>query len=186
MHYLYSNHGGRLCPPIKLVPCVFRELLVALWHRAQPDWAYEFPDRTGQGTQIFGTGIAGPDLIRTYIFNILPNKYCNMFTGSKPPKFCGSPIISLNKYQPSVFLCLLFAEKINSLLVNQQKKSELKLVLRSWKKSKQNLVKKIFGDHQIFWWFGSREHVISYQFSYDRSMDTNLVSKKSKLGCIWR
>ena len=83
----------------------------------------------------------------------------NMFAGSEPPKFRGSPNISLTKYQLSVFLCLLFAEKINSLLVNQQKISQLKLVLRSWKKSKQNLVKKIFGDHQILWWFGSREHV---------------------------
>ena len=81
-----------------------------------------------------------------------------MFTGSEPPKFRGSPNISLTKYQLSVFLCLLFAEKINSLLVNQQKISQLKLVLRSWKKGKQNLVKKIFGDHQIFWWFGSRDH----------------------------
>jgi hypothetical protein len=26
------------------------------------------------------------------------------------------------------------------------------------KKSKQNLAKKIFGDHQIFWWFGSLKH----------------------------
>ena len=86
----------------------------------------------------------------------------NMFAGSEPPKFRGSPNISLTKYQLSVFLCLLFAEKINSLLVNQQKNSQLKLVLRSWKKSKQNLVKKIFGDHQIFWWFGSREHVTSH------------------------
>ena len=43
--------------------------------RAQPDWAYEFPDRTGLDTQISWTGPAGPDGIRTYIFNILPNKY---------------------------------------------------------------------------------------------------------------
>ena len=58
----------------------------------------------------------------------------------------------------------MFAEKINFLLVNQQKISQLKLVLRSWKKSEQNLVKKIFGDQQIFWWFGSREHVKSLFF----------------------
>ena len=68
---------------------------------------------------------------------------------TEPPKFCWSSNISLINYQLSVFLSLLFAEKINSLLVNQQKNSQLKLVLRSWKKSKQNLVKKIFGDHQI-------------------------------------
>ena len=29
--------------------------------RAQPDWAYEFPDRTGPDTQIYRTGHAGPD-----------------------------------------------------------------------------------------------------------------------------
>ena len=36
--------------------------------RAQLDWAYEFPDRTGLDTQICRTGPAGPDWIRTYIF----------------------------------------------------------------------------------------------------------------------
>ena len=30
--------------------------------RAQPDWAYEFPERTGPDTQICRTGPAGPDL----------------------------------------------------------------------------------------------------------------------------
>ena len=34
---------------------------------AQPDWAYEFPDRTGLDTQICHTGSAGPDWIWTYI-----------------------------------------------------------------------------------------------------------------------
>ena len=29
--------------------------------RAQPDWAYEFPYRTGQDTQICWTGPAKPD-----------------------------------------------------------------------------------------------------------------------------
>ena len=36
--------------------------------RARPDWAYEFPDRTGPDTQICRTGPAGPDWIRTYTF----------------------------------------------------------------------------------------------------------------------
>jgi hypothetical protein len=36
--------------------------------RARPDWAYEFPDRTGLDTQICRTGPAGPDWIRTYTF----------------------------------------------------------------------------------------------------------------------
>ena len=58
----------------------------------------------------------------------------NSFMGSEPPKFRGSPNIFLTKYQLSVFWCLLFAEKINLLLVNQQNFSQLKLVLRSWKK----------------------------------------------------
>ena len=43
--------------------------------RAQSEWAYEFPDRTGPDTQICQTGPVGPDWIQTYIFNILPNKY---------------------------------------------------------------------------------------------------------------
>ena len=30
-------------------------------NRARPDWAYEFPDRTGPDTQICRTGPAGPD-----------------------------------------------------------------------------------------------------------------------------
>ena len=38
------------------------------WDRAQPDWTYEFPDRTGLDTQICRTGPSGPDWIRTYIF----------------------------------------------------------------------------------------------------------------------
>ena len=44
-------------------------------YRARPDWAYEFPDRTGPDTQICRTGPAGPDWIQTYISNIFPNKY---------------------------------------------------------------------------------------------------------------
>ena len=52
------------------------------------------------------------------------NLNSNMFAGSEPPKFCESPNISLTKYQ---LLCLLFAEKIDSLLVNQQKISQFKL-----------------------------------------------------------
>ena len=53
--------------------------------------------------------------------------------GSEPPKFRGSP---------NIFLCLLFAEKIAFLLVNQQNISQLKLVCGVEKKCKQNLVKK--------------------------------------------
>ena len=83
----------------------------------------------------------------------------NMFAGSESPKCLGSPNISLVKYQLLFFFFLLFAEKINSLLNNQQKNSHLKLVWRRWKKSKQNLVEKIFVDHQIICWFGSRKHV---------------------------
>ena len=39
-----------------------------LWDRAQPDWAYEFPDRTRLDTRICWTGNARPDWIQTYIF----------------------------------------------------------------------------------------------------------------------
>jgi hypothetical protein len=68
---------------------------------------------------------------KSLIFSII-----NSFVAYKPPKFRASPNIFLSKYQLLVFLCLLFAEKINSLLVNQQKFSQLKLVcvLRSCKK----------------------------------------------------
>ena len=38
-----------------------------VYSRARPDWAYDFPDRTGPDTQICRTGPAGPDWIRTYI-----------------------------------------------------------------------------------------------------------------------
>ena len=58
-----------------------------------------------------------------------------------------SPNIFLTKYQLSFFFCLLFAEKIDFLLVNQQINSQLKLVLR---RCKQNLVKKIFGESRNF------------------------------------
>ena len=47
----------------------------------------------------------------------------NMFAGPKPPKFRESPKIFPTKYQLS---CLLFVEKIDFLLVNQQKNSQLK------------------------------------------------------------
>ena len=42
--------------------------------RAQQDWAYEFPDRTGPDTQICRTGPAGPDWIRTYNFKFFTIK----------------------------------------------------------------------------------------------------------------
>ena len=41
---------------------------LSLRSRARPDWAYEFPDRTGPDTLICRTSPAGPDWIRTYIF----------------------------------------------------------------------------------------------------------------------
>ena len=34
---------------------------MSLYNRARPDWAYEFPDQTGQDTQICRTGLARPD-----------------------------------------------------------------------------------------------------------------------------
>ena len=54
-----------------------------------------------------------------------------LISGIRTTKFRGSPNIFLTKYQLSVLLCLLFAEKMNFLLVNQQNFSQLKLVLRS-------------------------------------------------------
>ena len=40
---------------------LYWESVVRESSRAQPDWEYEFPDRTGQDTQICKTGPAGPD-----------------------------------------------------------------------------------------------------------------------------
>ena len=66
----------------------------------------------------------------------------NMFAGSKPPKFRESPNIFSTKYQLS---CLLFAEKIDFLLVNQQKISQLKLkVNKIWLK-RYLVITKYFG-----------------------------------------
>ena len=67
MHSLKSTYT--LMP----VCCCHRPVLLGKWpllqvSRARPDWAYEFPDRTGPDTQICRTGPAGPDWIRTYIF----------------------------------------------------------------------------------------------------------------------
>ena len=38
-----------------------RFCLRVVWIRAQLDWAYEFPDRTGTDTQIYQTGPTGPE-----------------------------------------------------------------------------------------------------------------------------
>ena len=86
-----------------------------------------------------------------YIRDIGTTKICVVY------KYFFNEISAVN-----FFLYLLFAEKINFLLVNQQKCSQLKLVLRSWKKSKQNFVKKRYTK---FWWFGCHEWVI-WLFDY--------------------
>ena len=65
-----TSHCANICLPVPL-----HILLVhTLQTRARPDWAYEFPDRTGPDTQFCRTGPAGPDWIRTYNLNILPYK----------------------------------------------------------------------------------------------------------------
>ena len=73
--YCFRNDFFLMCK----IECSQKELIfnfkIVVDFRAQPDWAYEFLDRTGPDTQICRTGPAGPDWIRTYIFNILPNKY---------------------------------------------------------------------------------------------------------------
>ena len=106
-----------------------------------------------------------------------------MFEGSKPPKFHGSPNIFLTKYQLSVFWCLLFAEKINLLLVNQEIFSLLKLVLRSWKKSKQNLVENNIWWYTKFWWFRSHEWVINC-LKLEKITPNLIVQKCSKINEI--
>ena len=69
----------------------FLTVTVSNWmflDRARPDWAYEFPDRTGPDTQICRTGPAGPDWIRTYIsrhFTILKKPKINLLTPNMSP-----------------------------------------------------------------------------------------------------
>ena len=41
-----------------------------LHFKAWPDWAYEFPGRSGPDIQICQTGPAGPDWIRTYLLKL--------------------------------------------------------------------------------------------------------------------
>ena len=52
--------------------------------------------------------------------NKVGNETLNSFVASEAPKFRGSPNI-FNEISAVSFLYLLFAEKINFLLVNQQK-----------------------------------------------------------------
>ena len=47
-------------PTIITLNCQF-VFMISCLSRARPDWAYEFPDRTGPDTQICRTGPAGPD-----------------------------------------------------------------------------------------------------------------------------
>ena len=92
----------------------------------------------------------------------------NSFMASELPKLCcGSPIVgslkmTSTKYQLSGFFMFTFCWE-NKFLIGQSKKfSQLKLVLRSWKK----MVKKISGDPTKFWWFGCHEWVVnSFIFS---------------------
>ena len=65
-----------------------------------------------------------------------------MFAGSEPPKFLGSPNIFLTKYQLSY---LLFAEKLDFLLVNQQKNSQLKLIVNKFWLKRNLVITKYFG-----------------------------------------
>ena len=57
---------------------------------------------------------------------------------SKPPKFCDLQIFLLTKYQLSIFLCLLFAEKIKFLIGQSTKIFSVKTGFEELKKSKQN------------------------------------------------
>ena len=83
----------------------------SIWDRAQPNWSYEFPDRTGPDTQICRTGPAGLNWIWT--LNILTTKYIwvinsqrirSLYTNlvskvprpnKKPKKYCEKNLIIL-------------------------------------------------------------------------------------------
>ena len=47
---------GHRCVTVEQPQYVENRLLFICWTRAQPDWAYGFPDRTGPDTQICRTG----------------------------------------------------------------------------------------------------------------------------------
>ncbi len=81
-------------------------------------------------------------MVSVFLMSGTGYKSCNMFAGSEPTKFRESPNIFSTKYQLS---CLLFAEKKDFLLVNQQKNSQLKLkVNKIWLK-RYLVVTKYFG-----------------------------------------
>ena len=78
--------------------------------RAQPDWAHEFPDRTGPDNQICRTGPAGPDWIRTYIFK--PCTYQIQVINSHKISSLDTTLVSkVNKQKNEVFY--LFFKVLN-------------------------------------------------------------------------
>ena len=67
-YYTYRSENCQFERMIPLKQLITKNILVHIRnctdqqdHRAQPDWAYEFPDRTGPDTQICRTGPVGPD-----------------------------------------------------------------------------------------------------------------------------
>ena len=70
--------------------------LGSLEFRAQPDWAYEFPDRTGPDTQICQTGPAGPDWIRTYISKHLSYQLQVITSHTHKIRFLNTNLVSKN------------------------------------------------------------------------------------------
>ena len=88
------------------------------------------------------------------IYNLLceqdnSNVY-NSFVASKPPKFCGSPNISLTKYQLSVFFMFTFCWENKFLIGQSTKNFSVKTGFEELKKKVNKIsLKKIFVDHEI-------------------------------------
>jgi hypothetical protein len=57
--------SGQFCYSVTYICAVLSSII---GYRAQPDWAYGFPDRTGPDTQICLTGPAGPHWIPDLYF----------------------------------------------------------------------------------------------------------------------
>ena len=89
-------------------------------------------------------------------------QYLKLIRGIRTTKTSWIPNIFLTKYQLSVYLCLLSAEKINLSLVNINKKS----LSYNWFWGMEKKVNKIWLKNICwstkFWWFGCHEWVISF------------------------
>ena len=95
--------------------------------RAWPDWAYEFPDQTGPDTQIYWTGPAQPDWIRTYVFKHFT--YQERVINSHQIRSMDTNLVSkVNKQKKSWKKSLIFFSIFNTDKSHEGKKSGFRTV----------------------------------------------------------